>query len=95
MSPSSGLRRARSRARHREWSQGDTLPEMIDNAFVRALQEVLSGLQKAALDAGELRAVLARGGMPCTVGELEDRFKRHLTCLTRGKEPGKVRIVLE
>ena len=71
------------------------LPDELDQAFIQALQEVLSGLVKVAVKSEELRAALLRGGSPATPAEMKKRFEEYLDELTRGKEPGKVRIVLE
>jgi hypothetical protein len=71
------------------------LPEPVSPAFVRALQEVLSGLQKVVLASEELHIALSDGGLPCTVSDLRERFERHVTTLTKGKDASKVRIVLE
>jgi len=42
-----------------------------------------------------LRAALLSGGSPATPAEMKKRFEEYLDELTKGKEPGKVRIVLE
>jgi hypothetical protein len=60
-----------------------------------ALSEVLSGLQKVPIKIADLRAVLLSGGSPVTPAEMKQRFEDYLDQLTKGKEPGKVRIVLE
>jgi hypothetical protein len=71
------------------------LPDPVSPAFVRALQEVLSGLQKVTLTSGELQNALSDGGLPCTVGDLHERFDRYVANLTKGKDASKVRIVIE
>ncbi len=71
------------------------LPDPVDNAFVKALQEVLRGLQKVVVTPEALREALLRGGVPCTVHEFEDRFKRYVAELTKGKDPSAIRIVVE
>jgi len=71
------------------------LPEPIGPAFLKALQEVLSGLQKVVLKQDGLQSALVSGGIPCTVAELKERFERHVAELTKGKDAGKVRIVVE
>lgn len=71
------------------------LPEEIDQDFIHALGEVLSGLQKVAVKTSDLRAALLAGGSPATPAEMKLRFEEFLQNLTKGKEPGKVRIVLE
>jgi len=47
------------------------------------------------LKIAELRAALLEGGSPATPGEMRKRFEDYLERLIKGKEPGKVRIVLE
>ena len=42
-----------------------------------------------------LRGALLSGGSPVTPVEMKQRFEDYLDQLTKGKEPGKVRIVLE
>ncbi len=72
-----------------------TLPDPVSPAFVKALQEVLSGLQKVTLGSAVLQAALADGGLPCTVSDLKERFDRYVATLTKGKDPSKVRVVIE
>jgi hypothetical protein len=72
-----------------------TLPDKLDQDFIHALQEVLSGLTKVSVKLGDLRDALLAGGSPATPAELRKRFEEYLEELTKGKEPGKVRIVLE
>lgn len=71
------------------------LPDDLHQDFIHALQEVLSGLTKVSLKSADLRAALLTGGSPATPAEMKKRFEEYLDQLTRGKEPGKVRIVLE
>jgi succinate dehydrogenase flavin-adding protein (antitoxin of CptAB toxin-antitoxin module) len=72
-----------------------TLPDKLDQDFIHALQEVLSGLTKVSVKLGDLRDALLAGGSPATPTELRKRFEEYLEEITKGKEPGKVRIVLE
>lgn len=71
------------------------VPEPVTPAFVKALQEVLSGLEKVVFSGAALRNALATGGLPCTVIELQERFTRHVAEMTRGRDPGRVRILIE
>ena len=71
------------------------LPEELDQNFVHALSEALSGLQKVPVRAAALRDALLSGGSPATPAEMKKRFEEYLDELTKGKEPGKVRIVLD
>lgn len=71
------------------------LPDPVIPAFVKALQEILSGLEKVVLTDARLRAALTDGGVPCTVGELKERFDAFVTDLTKGKDASRVRVVVE
>ncbi len=71
------------------------LPDELDEDFIHALREVLSGLQKVPIKTADLRAVLLSGGSPATPMEMKKRFEEYLEELTRGKDSDKVRIVLE
>jgi len=72
-----------------------TLPEEISDEFIIALNEVLSGLEKAEVNIIELKDSLTKGGMPCTQDELEKRFHEYLEEKTKGKTKSKVRYVLD
>jgi len=76
-------------------AEGRTEAGDLDQDFIHALQEVLSGLIKVSIKASELRDALLSGGSPATPAEMRKRFEEYLDGLTKGKEPGKVRIVLE
>lgn len=71
------------------------LPDDLDQDFIHALQELLSGLIKVQIKVEELRNALLSGGSPATPGEMKKRFEEYMDGLAKGKEPGKVRIVLE
>ena len=72
-----------------------TLPDILNQDFIHALQEALSGLTKVSVKTEDLRAALLSGGSPATPAEMRKRFEEYMDRLTKGKEPGKVRIVLE
>ncbi len=71
------------------------LPDPVSPAFLKALQEVLSGLQKVSFGNAALQAALSEGGLPCTVGDLRERFDRYVGIITKGKDLSKVRVVIE
>lgn len=71
------------------------LQEPISNDFILALQEALSTLTKITVKMDDLLAKLRNGGSPVTIQEYRKRFEEHLSNLTKGKDPGKVRIVVE
>ena len=71
------------------------LPDELGQDFIHVLQEVVSGLVKVAVKTEDPRAALLKGGSPVTPAEMKKRFEEYLDELTKGIEPGKVRIVLE
>ena len=56
-----------------------TLPDPISPAFVKALQDALTGLEKVAVTETDLREALEQGGTPCTVKEFRGRFDAYVT----------------
>jgi hypothetical protein len=79
----------------KEFIKGEELPEPVSNNFLKALQEVLSGLQKVSISKDAVHAALVKGGVPCTVKDLEERFDGFVRDLTKGKDAGKIRVVIE
>jgi hypothetical protein len=71
------------------------LPDSITAEFIAAIQEPLSGLTPITMNLVDLRDALLAGGSPATPAELKKRFEDHLDHLAKGKEPGKVRVILE
>ena len=71
------------------------LPAPLSSNFVHALKEVLSGLVKVAVKAQELQQALQVTGGPATPAEMKKRFEAYIDQLTKGKDPAKVRIVME
>ena len=70
------------------------LPEEIDIEFIQTLQEVFSGLEKAEIKIEDLKNALTNGGTPCTLEELNNRFKLFLVTILKDKDPKNIRIVL-
>ena len=71
------------------------LPDDVNHDFVAALQETLSGLLKVVITTESLRAALLAAGSPATVPELKKRFEDYLVEISKGKDPTKIRVVLE
>ena len=71
------------------------LPDPLGHDFIQAVQEVLRGLAKVVVNSADLRAALLSGGSPATLDEMKKRFEEYLDDRTKGKDRGKVRIVLE
>ena len=72
-----------------------TLPDELRRDFVDAVAQVLSGLSKVVVTAGELRGALFPSGSPATPGELKKRFGDYVDEKAKGRDEAKVRIVIE
>lgn len=75
--------------------QAQALPTPLANNVVQALQEVLAGLVKVTVRTQELQSALQITGGPATPGELKKRFEAYIDQLIKGKDPAKVRLVVE
>ncbi len=71
------------------------LPDPLDSNFVHALKEVLSGLIKVTVSPRDLQVALQVEGGPATPAEMKKRFEEYIDRLTKGKDPAKVRLVVE
>ena len=71
------------------------LPSPLTNDFIIALNEALSTLTKVQLSIEDIGKALQRNDGPLTPGELKDLFSNYIDELARGKDPNKVRIVIE
>lgn len=71
------------------------LPDKVETEFVQVVQEALSGLMKVIFSTNHLCTALANSGSPLTPAEIRKRFDDYVTEQTKGKDPGKVRILLE
>jgi len=83
------------RARIETFLSDQHLPEPIDNEFIAAVQEALAGLVKITVRLEDLKSALLKGGSPISPADYRKRIDEHLAELLKGKDPGKVRIVLE
>jgi predicted ATPase len=84
-----------SKAAIRTFLKDRKLPETITPALQKALSEVLAGLDRVELNIDQLTDALKKGGIPCTVAELEKRFNSLLSKLTKGKDDSKVRVIVD
>lgn len=71
------------------------LPVPLGRDLVHALQEALSGLVKVSVKARELQQALQATDGPATPSEIKKRFDAYIDQLIKGKDPAKVRIILE
>lgn len=70
------------------------LPDPVSSNFVQTLKTVLAGLQKVVAQRSELLAKISEIG-PATPNDLKRVLNDYVDSLTKGKDPAKVRIVLE
>ena len=75
--------------------QSKELPQPLDKHMVQALKEVLSGLVKVTIKTSELQRALEVTDGPATSSEMKKRFEAYIDDITKGKDPSKVRIILE
>jgi hypothetical protein len=71
------------------------LPEKVSNDLVQGMQTALFGLTAISVKTADLLEALSAGGAPCTVEQIHDRFGEFLQKITRGKEPAKVRLLID
>jgi len=72
-----------------------TLPDPLEQDFIHALQEALSGLTRVTVKLKDLAAILLGNGSPATIMEMRRRFEEYLDDITKSKESNKVRIIIE
>ena len=72
-----------------------TLPEKISNDLVQGIQTALSGLIAILVRTTELLDALSDSGAPSTPDQLRTRFEEFLQKITKGREQGKVRLIIE
>ena len=71
------------------------LPDKITNELVQGIQQALSGLVAIPIRPTALIDALSEGGGPCTIEQIEARFEAFIQKITKGKEPSKLRLVVE
>lgn len=72
-----------------------TLSEPVTPAFVSAVQEALSGLEKITVSGTDIKQALLSGGSPATPDDLRKRFEALLSDRCKGKDASKLRFVVE
>lgn len=71
------------------------LPAPLDNNLLYAIKEVLSNLVKVSVKTQDLQTALQVASGPATPAEMKKRFEEYIDSLTKGKDPAKVRILIE
>ena len=72
-----------------------TLADPVTPAFVSAVQEALSGLEKITVSSADITQALLSGGSPATPDDLRKRFEALLSERCKGKDASKLRFVVE
>jgi len=78
-----------------DFMKSNELPDNVDDNFVKILKEVLAGLTKVTINLDEIRRVISKAGGSITPAELKRVLDQYIDTLTQGKNPQRVRIVLE
>ncbi len=71
------------------------LPDPLSPAFIAAVGEALSGLEPVTVNQEAIRTALLAGGSPATPDELRKRFDGFISARCKGKDPSKLRFVVE
>jgi len=71
------------------------LPTPLDSDTVHAIKQALENLEKVEISTCDLKKALHPTGSPATVQELKKRFDGFLNDQIKGKNPDKIRIVVE
>jgi hypothetical protein len=77
----------------RDVRDGGPLPDPLPTAWATAANAILAGLERLNLSRDDLLA--AMGSTPLTREELEARLRRLLDTKLQGRDPRRVRIVVE
>jgi len=78
-----------------EFIKSKELPDKVDDNFVRIFKEVLAGITKVIINLDDIHRVISKAGGSITPNELKRVLNQYIDSLTQGKDPQRVRIVLE
>jgi len=71
------------------------LPEKIEQEFLDAIKESLAGLVKVSISTDEIKTALSASGAPATPDEIKNKFSEFIDERLKGKDHGKIRIIVE
>jgi len=78
-----------------EFIASKTLPDLVDDGFVKALRLVLQGLVPVEITGQQIQQTMFAQGSAATVEQLKTRLDKFLAEQCRGQDINKVRIVLK
>ncbi|MCP4214851.1 MAG: ATP-binding protein [bacterium] len=84
-----------NRDRINAFIKDEALPETVNREFTDALKEVFSGLEKIIVNRDHIISHLVGDGLPADPEGLKYRFNMFIDTLTRGKDPEKIRILVD
>ncbi|MDR1873923.1 MAG: DUF6079 family protein [Synergistaceae bacterium] len=90
-----GLLKSDDRKSLKNFIDSGELPAPLDSNFVHALKEALSDLVRVTVRTQDLQNALQAADGPTSPPEMKKRFEEYIDTLVRGKDPAKVRIVME
>jgi len=76
-------------------AQDDPATATLPNGVVDAVNKALRGLSTVRIHADQLVAALHDGGLPCTVEQLEQRFRDYIRTATSGHDQHSTRLTIE
>ena len=71
------------------------LPDDLSQDFLAAVQQALSGLTRLPIRLDDFKKALFPDGTPAAPAEFKERFGEYLEQLLKGRDPSKVRLVIE
>ena len=71
------------------------LPKQLTSEFVTAIKDALSGLIKVPISIDSLKDALKVSSGSATPEEIKKRFETYIDNLSKGKDPAKIRLVME
>lgn len=78
-----------------DFISNEVLPDPIGLEFINAVNEVLSGLVKVPIKLDGIKAALLSGGTPMTITDMKSRIDGFIQNISKGKDPDKIRIIVE
>jgi hypothetical protein len=69
------------------------LPEDLDQAFIQAVQQALSGLTPIEVNSKSIEEALFPRGTATTIEDFKERFDKYVDELLKGQDRSKVRLV--
>jgi hypothetical protein len=76
-------------------SEPEPTKASLPDGLVEAVNQALRGLRTVTMQASDLLAALQKGGMPCTIEQLAERFRGYMKETMSGHDPRNTRLTIE